>query len=805
MDTLNHVCREADASAARYEIPLICVRATAFNEGAPALLSTHRRLLCMNMKQPNRLRLLNRQGKYAETDVRAPVLRHLVSSEGHSDYCAFFAAGGEVVSRLKPVTHADGEIQILQKDLSLQEEVHGVAVGNENTVYVLGKAHIFEVDMETVVKKATMGLASRTIVRCPIISFHHEARLLLAPAKSNCLDLISTSSFKSVLPKVWEPHGGSVPTAAFFLQRRNLANETSGNIFIVTAARGNAELRFWSYSPSTQTCSLRQDICISIEQEKTGGSGAADAVGEEESFLISCTPTEDYITLCSRRRPLAVVVELHRSVFKAVRVTSWKLNGPAIASVATVGKISEFTNSASVEYQLMLTVRTATGFYEEILNVEKFLGASNTTLPKQGSVDRWFPHLNANASDAAAALPTALTSVSSSVLGDKTTNAVSKAVASRALRQQAHRFCETLRGIDECMVDLQKRASNAMRLLQEARARDEAQTLGRNFAARNKGRLEQQQQMVGSSNGMTHSQQELLQRIRTIVKEMEPVIVQCTQTSTEKLISQRLKTVMTNGLKETKKVDLGPVAPAVRSADSTRAFSSGVDGAMQLLLRAVKDSHAAMQSSLTAPAASTAECLARAKEFSGALRRETQQLARELRDAKDAVQRMGAAATPVGSDVLMLRAVAAAEAKDWGTAFTIVLEADDIAVLLSFLEHQICTENMSLILQPQTIPLPTFVSLCLQLSFELGTHPDLISSRIHFLHAFYVEWDDTLKELKQKALTNTNDKSIFEFTKRELQDVLKHLELVKDQSVDRQTRCNIRLLKRLLGTLLANN
>ncbi|KAF5220519.1 hypothetical protein ECC02_006476 [Trypanosoma cruzi] len=806
METLTYVCKERHANAVRFEVPLISVKAHAFGDDVPALMSSHRRILCMNVKQSNRLRVLNRQGKYAETDVRAPVLRQLVSSEGHLDHCAFFAVGGEEVSRLKPVNHANGEIQILLREVNLREELYGVAVGSGDIAYALGKAHIFEVDMETATKKAVMDLASKTVVRYPVIAYHHEAKLLLAPAKQNCLDLISTNTRKSILPKVWEPHGGLVPTTAFFVQFHAFENESAGNIFIVTAACGNTELRLWCYNTTKQTFSLMQDLCISVESVAETTSAANE---KEEFFLVSYTPTEEYITLCSRRHPLAVVVELHQNNFKIDRITSWKLQGPVLSSVAMVGKVAESALSGSVGYQLMLAVRTASGFYEEVLDVEKLVGASNTAAIKQNSVAAWFPDNETEVSVMATGLPTALTAVSSSVLGDKTTNAVSQAMASRIVRQQASQFCDKLRSIDERVVDLQKRASEVMRLFQEARAREEAQTIGRKFAARNKGRLELQQPQAQSPKAespdtLNASQQNFLDQIHSMLDEVDAAAAESAQETVKVLLTQRLKDAVAKGAKEAEQTDLGIVAPTIRSTDSMQVFSNAIDSAMRLLVRAIKDHHAMMQSPLKASITASTECATKAKEFGASLKNEMQKLLDEINETKKAVSQMNVTAVQVDPDVLVSRAVAAAEANDWSTAFTIALEASDITVLLGFLEHKVCMDNMSTIVRPQKISLPTFLSLCLQLSFELDTQPGSIPLRIQLLHLFYVEWDDALKEIKQKATGNASqEKLMFELTKREIHNVLEQLALVEDHSLDRRSRNQLRLLKKLMNSFLA--
>ncbi|CBH17277.1 hypothetical protein, conserved [Trypanosoma brucei gambiense DAL972] len=797
MDTLTYVCRECEASALRIEVPLISVKATAFNDDVPALISSHRRLLCMNMKQSNRLRVLTHRGSYAEVEVGATVLRNLVSSEGLLEHCYFFAAGGNVVARLAPIRQANGDVKIEKREVRLPEEVYGVTVGYGDIVYVLGRSCAFEVHMESS-KTSPIGLAPRTFVKHSVIGYHQQAKLLLAPAKANCLDLVSATAGASVLPKVWEPHANSMPTAAFFFQRRSFSNENSDNLFIVTASHGNRELRLWSYSQRTKTFTLKQDISITMEDD-----GVVD--GDENAFLISCTPTEEYITLCSKQRPLAVVLELNRSSFKVDRVTSWRLNGPVLGSAAAVSKMTESASSTSVEYQVILTVRTATGFYGEVLDVEKPAEASNTPSLRTNSASSWFPKNEAaHIGGTEIALPTALTSVSSSVLGDKTTNAVPQGVASNIVRQQASQFCETLRSIDERVVNLQKHASEAMRLLQEAWEREKAQTIGREFAIRNKGRLEQQQQVAGqSTDNLTPRQQELLEEIRSIVEKSEQLAVDTATEVVKAQLSRRLKDAVAKGAKEADQVELSSGTPIVRSTDSMRLFSNGVDAAVRTLVRAVKGYHKTMKTVVDSSSAATASCVAKAREFTASLNREKQLLASELMATMEVVRHGGAPTQPVDPDALVARAIALAEANDWVTSFTTVLEASDITVLLHFLESEVCVNNVTAMVNPQSITLPTFLSLCLQLSFELNNLQGLIPSRVKALHAFFVEWDDTLKDMKSRAADgNSKHKPMFELTKRELRNVLEQLEIVDDKAVDRCSRNNLRLLKKLIHFLV---
>nr|CCC94943.1 conserved hypothetical protein [Trypanosoma congolense IL3000] len=796
MDTLTYTCRALNANAMRFEVPLISVKAAAFSSDVPALISSHRRTLCMNMKQPNRLRILTRLGRYAEAEVGTPVLRCLISSEGLHDQCFFLAAGGDVVVQLRPSNQASGEVHIAKTEVQLHEEVVGVAVGYGDVVYALGKSHIFEVDMVTS-KTKKYELTQRTDVRYPVIVYSRKEELLLVPAKTKCLDLISTKNGKSILPRAWEPHANGVPTSAFFFQRRTFSGESENSLPILTAARGNTELRLWCYNKDTRTFSLRQDVCISSENDE-------GEVGED-SFHINCTPSEEYITLCSPLRPLAVVLELSRSSFKIDRITTWKLKGPALASSATVSKATDTLGSKSVEYQLILTIRTATGFYDEVLDVEKLAGASNTAALKMNSVAAWFPQEGTSDADVASlGLPAALTAVSSSVLGDKTTNAVPQGLASKIVRQQALQFCETLRSIDEGVVNLQKRASDAMRLFQDARERERAQTIGRQFAIRNKGRLNNQQLGGQSADTLNQKQRRLLEEIRSAVENSERVAADTAKEAVRSSLSRRLKDAVQKGVKEAEQIDINSGTPVLRSTDSMRVFSNGLDASVRELVRALKEHCKVMKTSVGSSSTTTANCIARAKEFTQSIKREKQLLATELEATKDAVSRVGTQGSPLDLETLVARATSVAEKGDWVTAFTSVLEASNIAALLCFLESKVCVDNVATMVSPQTIPLPTFLSLCLQLSYELGEQLNLIPLRIQSLHTFFVEWDDTLKDMKQNASQgDSRCKTMYELTRRELGSVVEQLTAVDDKSVDRRSRNNLRLVRKLINSLLA--
>lgn len=831
METITYRTGEGEANVVKKEIPLIKVSAANYNNETRPVIAAHRKLLCMNMKQPNVLRVLNRQGKYTDTTVKAAVVRQLSSSEVcPSRPVMFYAVGGKEMAILSPATLASGEMNVTLVEASLDEEVFATTPGEAGSVYVLGSNSVFEVKEDSGKRERKMALTAKTAVKYPAFDYHSKAQLLLVPAKNQHLDLMSTKTGRSVLTKVWEPHTDAVPTFAHFFAVHDFDEEEKENILLVTAARHNTELRFWSFNRTTQRFNLKQEITV-VDQD------AAD-----DEFDISLTPSEEYITLASRKRAFAVVIEMHRSKLMAFRVTTWKTPAASLCCTTYVGKVAESAQSKSVNYELFVTLRTADSITQSMLDANKLVGgtnlasiSSNAHSPASAaaaaggggggsgggnSIANWFP--GAAAADGPAGTGGApavggsagVTAVSSSLLGDiKSANAIPATTAARVVQAQAQKFCEQVRRLDTDFVAAQKHATETMRLLQDPKFREEAQSNGRRFAIRNRQRLQQQQQQGLSAEGpaepgmMTESQRELVLGLDNFFKEVKGGSEAASSAALKELLQKQLSISVEKASAGMAQLDItGSVGMNINSTDAARQFKDTVDASAREMLLSVREFLKLTRATLDTSTAETNAAVQRVRDFTNAVRDASAQLRGDLGEVKATLALMEAAGAAAGGsvgavspDVLVDRAVAKATAGDWAGAFGVALEASDITVLLAFLESRVCLDSEKVVTSPDTLSLPHFLSLCLQLTYELNAQPGAAPLRIQQLHRFYVEWDDTLRNLKK----DPKHAGTFATASRELTTVLHCLIDMDPANLDRRTRNNFRLVNKLLVALLS--
>ncbi|EPY39072.1 hypothetical protein AGDE_04857 [Angomonas deanei] len=428
----------------------------------------------------------------------------------------------------------------------------------------------------------------------------------------------------------------------------------------------------------------------------------------------------------------------------------------------------------------------------------------------KSSVSAWFPEAE-NTADTRSA---PITSVSSSVDG-KTSSSTSDANVGQIIRHQTQRYCEQVKALEGDFLTVQKGATATMRMLQESRYRDEAQQLGKQFAARNKGR-------IASSGGatvvggepmeqgvMTEGQRELLQCITASVKEIESGSFQAASVALKVLLQKHLKLSVDKAAKESEKLDYIATADAnIGSTDQARLFRNSMDATLnKQILSVVRDLHDMMKTAVDTSSTSTATVLRAAKTYTDTLRTNTVHLKDEVSDLEKAIKlaKTGAPVPTVDPNTLVQRAVSRAEAGEWKDAFVVALESGDLTVLLTFLESKVCQDNMSTITSPQTLSVTLFLSVCIQLSFELNSQPGSIPLRLHFLHLFYIDWDDYLQTMKTEAAKGDRAATTFESLKRQLISVYNSLEEVDASLLDRKSKNNHRLVSKLLSTLLRDH
>ncbi|KAG5484095.1 hypothetical protein LSCM1_05950 [Leishmania martiniquensis] len=832
MDCVNHVTSDADILPCKSDVILSKTSSANFTIGTKPVLASHRRLLCMNVKQTNMLRVLNRHGKHNDMTIKAAAVANLVSTEkitGHPTL--FYAVGGKDLAIICPTTQANGDISVSLVESTLDEEGYASTAGESQRLYVLGQQNVMEVEESTGIVKGKIPLAPKTTVKYPVIDYHQAAQLLLVPAKSTHLDLISTRTRKSALGRVWEPHEDTVPTFACFFQHHAFSEESGKELLIVTAAQGNREIRFWAYQSDTQKFALKQQLNLSYKDEP------------KEEYDISVTADEEYITLCSRTRPYAVVIETHHTLFKAYRMTSWRMAGAALCSTTSVGKVTESAQSKSVSYELFITVRTETGFVQSMPNSSRLAGASNLSAVRGDSVANWFPSLAASGTgvgrDATGASPgasatgaamTPITAVSSSLTGETKTSSMSEAAVASLVRSQAQKFCEQVRAIDADLVGMQKNASDTMRLLQDSRYRTEAQSSGRNFAIRNRARLEKNASAAvspanakpaaaadaagtdGEYGMLTAGERELVLSIRNFVQEVQGGSAAAASAALKALLGKQLRLAVERAANEAGKLEIpASVTADFNTLQSVQEFRRVVNASIARIGAATKRFHDLNRTTVEASSAQTATCLAQAEAFRQKLSSSLRSMKEEVAEVKVALSQCQfsskaavEAAAPPSPEAILARAVAQAKEEDWRGALTTILASNDISILLAFLDNDLCREQQAVLTSPRTLTLPLFLSLCLQLTFEMPLQSGSVPLRLQLLSDFYVEWDDWLRTIRMQAQKDAQQGAVYEIVKRELSTVLEALEAVPREQLDRKSRNKERLVHKLISQLLAD-
>ncbi|KAG5484401.1 hypothetical protein LSCM4_07968 [Leishmania orientalis] len=832
MDCVNHVTSDADILPCKSDVILSKTSSANFTVGTKPLLASHRRLLCMNVKQTNMLRVLNRHGKHNDMTIKAAAVANLVSTEkitGHPTL--FYAVGGKDLAIICPTTQANGDISVSLVESTLDEEGYASTAGESQRLYVLGQQNVMEVEESTGIVKSKIPLTPKTTVKYPVIDYHQAAQLLLVPAKSTHLDLISTRTRKSALGRVWEPHEDTVPTFACFFQHHAFSEESGKELLVVTAAQGNREIRFWAYQSDTQKFALKQQLNLSYKDEP------------KEEYDISVTADEEYITLCSRTRPYAVVIETHHTLFKAYRMTSWRMAGPALCSTTSVGKVTESAQSKSVSYELFITIRTETGFVQSMPNSSRLAGASNLSMARGDSVANWFPSLAAAgagvgrdatgaspSAGAAAAAMTPITAVSSSLTGETKTSSMSEAAVASIVRSQAQKFCEQVKAIDADLVGMQKNASDTMRLLQDSRYRTEAQNSGRNFAIRNRSRLEKNASAAvspantkpaapadaagpdGEYGVLTAGERELVLSIRNFVQEVQGGSAAAASAALKALLGKQLRLSVERAANEAGKLEVpASVTGDFNTLQSVQEFRRVVNASITRIGAATKRFQDLNRTTVEASSAQTAACLSQAETFRQKLSSSLRSMKEEVAEVKVALSQCqlsskaaGEAAAPPSPDAILARALAQAKEEDWKGALTTILASNDISILLSFLENEVCREQQAVLTSPKTLTLPLFLSLCLQLTFEMPLQAGAVPLRLQLLSDFYVEWDDWLRTIRMQAQKDAQQAAVYEIVKRELSTVLGALEAVPREQLDRKSRNKERLVHKLISQLLTD-
>eukprot|EP00796_Vickermania_ingenoplastis_P004238 gene4238-3062_t len=764
----------------------------AFSPNDRVALTAYKKLLCMTTKSASDIRVVHRNGKTAEATLKHQIYS-LTSTENYSKHPAlFYGVGANQLVIINPNVQASGNFSITAQYSSFAETVFGAVAGSEGVVFVLTTHHIYAVDEKTG-KELFSGTHQAKLTEGQSFDYHENAKIFALPSR-NTLIIIDADTVRNAdnkkAPKPWDPHSSPTSFARFF-QLRNFSGESSDDVLILTAAERNTELRFWTFNRKSQRCTLKEEVTLK------GG----EAMGPLD-FNISVTPSEEYVTLCSKTDALAVIIEIDRTNFKSRRITTWKIPDPSRACCAQMSKVCP--SKGGVRMELFLTVRTSEGFMQVLVDESSIASANNNPAD---SPSNWF---SGGSTGPRPVNQQRLTAVSSSLQGDcKALSTAAENNAANVVMEQAASITTELRKLDEDLMKIQTAAGQTMRVLESQSFEQMATKLGKEFATRNKSRLSMgggtaaQQPATGSAEigVMTESQSELLHCINQYTNSLSNI----TKSSCSQILTTLLEKYLVGALEKASESAMtfdGTGSSQLYFSDSnlTNSAQTVINNACSEIKGTLKKVRSEDQSRATP---SSKELGNLADQYIAKYSAAVKKVHDELRETNRLMTQLSVPqAPPMDPSVILAKCISMGEAGDWAGALRAVLHASDFSVLLNFLESESCRANIKKITLPSTIELADFLSLSLQLSYRISAVPGAVPSRLEHLHMFLVEWDDYLQETKKRAANDDRNGPMFKLISEEMAKVLDELEQLDTKDLPRTVRTKHRLIVKIIAQLL---
>lgn len=778
---------EPDASA-----PSVLLSRTSLPDSVA--MTTYKKLICMTVKSPDEVRVLSRTGKHSEAKLDVPI-KHLKTTENSSNHSLlFYGVGEQKLCVINPNLQASENMDITVSYASFDETLVSAVAADHNTVLVFTtrQVHVVDAVSKKILKSSTH---SAKLVDGLGFDYHSEAKIFSMPSKSS-VQLLNLESMTNVLAKPWEPHPGSPVTFVKFFQTKTVTEGASDVILILTAANHNSEIRFWSFNLTSKRFVLKEEVILTPGEHTTA-----------MKFDIAVTPSEEYITLCSKTDVAAVVMEVDRVKFSSGKITTWKSPGPSSCCVAQIAKV---WTAKSVRIDLLLTIRTESGVLQLIIDEVKVasVGRGSTELLKN-----WFPP--ASLASASMSAQQRLT-VSSSLQGDcKALSAASESNVANVMREQASNVNAELQKLDKDLLAIQRTASMNMRILESKTYEQMASQMGKEFAQRNKGRL-----AVGgvSSEGgaqaipaaaqesadagvLTENQQELI----AAVEQYSCSLANMTKDCCSKILTSRLDKALQVAFERARESTMNfDATGSTQLYVSESKLTSSVQGVISTAASEIKTSLRKIRSDDYGGSNSSAKThLEMAQQYIAKRNAAFNNIKKDLREVKGLVENFGAAESPaLDPNVILMKCISVGQNGDWPGALRAALHSQDTTVLLNLLESEECRKNIKNLTQPTVMEMADFLGLALQLSYEIQLVPGAIPSRIENLHAFILGWDDYLQGVKVRAPNDSRSASMLKLIAVELGKTLQALTGINTRELPRSVRVKYSVITKIISDLI---
>ena len=363
--------------------------------------------------------------------------------------------------------------------------------------------------------------------------------------------------------------------------------------------------------------------------------------------------------------------------------------------------------------------------------------------------------------------------------------------------------------VDEKVVLLQRSAGETLKTLQSGNSQNDARSIGRDFAMRNKQRLESGlNSAAAAGNGAPQQADQSLVVLRGFADSIGPTLLEATQITCESVLGKTLPHVCESSMQQLDIASsLDSSVPKLTATTSMQSFSQAVDKIHQAQNKIFKQEVNVTQNRTNAAVASSEKIVAHSiknfKTYMSNVKKEMTALETDLHGLKmGGHQHSFTSAASMDADAtfddILQSAVVLCTRRQWNDGITKILDAANVPLLIRFLETDEISDLREELVDPENLPFPAFLSLSHQLSHDLRSSLGAVPLRVSWLHELAVEWDDTLHTMKQGG----KDAQLIQSCRGEFQHISDALSIIDKTEVDRETRRNLQLIRKVFKNVI---
>lgn len=745
-----------------------------------ACLSSNRKFFAFN-KAPLVLKVVQRMtAKHADLEMASDILD--IQFIPSPDKLAVLTKSSLVIVTVSE--GADQSVQLSQVAIDV-ENPKWVRPISQTQVAVLTNTKLlcFQVtEAGPVLAPLNLTVSADSEKRFLSASVNHSVLALPSADGSESVQLIDATTFTSILPKEWYPHGDDQTDAVKLLEA---STHSTGALRLITYSSANSEVRLWSVVKGSGP-TLQQSITIG---------------GEKSNRRLVLDNDSAYFTIFSSDSPSVLIFELspESEPFAVRRLTEWDGVSGFFCGALFVRKVNQ---ANKLRQELTLLARSAErivllGFDPERLDGEPNIGErAKETKPATDNVTKWF---GASTSNSNAEGPVVAISSSSGKQVSAAAAESARAEAAQQVAQITENVRQLLEAVKVAVEGLQPVASQNLSTLQQADLLDRSDALALQSAvgaalkpgAANEGGRDKLRSFYSAIGESIHT--EASRVATTAMKESLKKQVAIT--------AQNISNVLGAGAKQ-QDIQI----PKLASTDSMKAFLASVDKAHSAQNNVIKAEIAKFQaqcndivaSAKKKAAATTNTSRVHIQSINTSFAELGSEIAALVQASKQRAAGVPQPAAQKDATAIFEKSKVLAKAGSWEDAFANILEAANLSLLAQFLEMDEVVQNRQRITGPQILSFPVVHAFCQQLCHNIGASAGLIALRVGWLHDILVGWDERFNALKEGK---DKDSAMFQRCSYDFQVMSNTLQGLQANQVDNATRRQLTLVKRLLNQL----